>query len=562
MLSVARQGVPSVRRFRCGAVSRFVFFLVTSLSTVVLAADSCDADTPFLMGFGPQANADALRTFSDIRLKPIGRVDLRVKTSGTLKQRGRSGDFSVDIRGYSVFSSYQKWIKRDDYIKEIDFALKVSNGKERAITMSWNGALLAETLLDDHAQPYKFSFKFGSLPEPDKTTSTGDKGFGDDGLSVGQMAYMAWQQCDNIRIVLPASQIVVGQSLLPTSPLQAKEFAFQNLIIPAFRGFADRDVTSDEKRQVMEGLSIDKWNNQAVIRGVTRKDGVDYIDYGGQFSGKMKIIEQDYSFDGDVRVLIDPFSGVVRTYGFDGNADFETEDGQAWSMIVRTSLETFVEQKVMTPVPQPQNPTVAFKPTWPSNNQKLPYLPAASGKASVLSTADLYDQAIKSVATVKSKTGFGSGFYIAQGVLVTNAHVIGDERTFEIVDRSGKRQGVLVKLDRQADIAFVSTGATVAPLPLATDLPRTGEQALIIGAPSGLDGTLTGGLVSSIRTSDGIKYVQTDAPINPGNSGGPVIDAAGRVIGMATFKLIDDDIGLEGLSFAVSALEIRKRFSN
>src|SRR5206468_4227764 len=93
--------------------------------------------------------------------------------------------------------------------------------------------------------------------------------------------------------------------------------------------------------------------------------------------------------------------------------------------------------------------------------------------------------------------------------------------------------------------------------------PMAGETVLAIGAPRGLQQTVTRGIVSAIRRyaevlpddpshEGGLELVQTDAAINPGNSGGPLIDRFGRVLGMNTWK----KYGSDGLGFAISAIEL------
>ena len=77
-----------------------------------------------------------------------------------------------------------------------------------------------------------------------------------------------------------------------------------------------------------------------------------------------------------------------------------------------------------------------------------------------------------------------------------------------------------------------------------------GDPVLAIGSPSGLTGTLTNGIVSSIRNIDGVNFVQSNVAINPGNSGGPLLNLSGEVIGINTLKLAGESI--EGLSFSVA----------
>src|SRR5262249_13061267 len=86
-----------------------------------------------------------------------------------------------------------------------------------------------------------------------------------------------------------------------------------------------------------------------------------------------------------------------------------------------------------------------------------------------------------------------------------------------------------------------------------------GDDVFAVGAPSGLEGTVTKGIVSQVREFEGLKLIQTDAAISPGNSGGPLISAkSGRVIGINTWKIRKEQG--EGLSFAVAVEELERAF--
>jgi S1-C subfamily serine protease len=155
---------------------------------------------------------------------------------------------------------------------------------------------------------------------------------------------------------------------------------------------------------------------------------------------------------------------------------------------------------------------------------------------------DLFPRRLESSTT-------GSGFVVSsRGLVLTGYHVI---------DGAPRQGGVTVRFDGQAtkpaavvatdpdhDLAVLKVDmhgvSGVRPLPLGdSSTVRVGDPTLAIGNPFGLDRTLTSGIVSAlqrrIQAPDGFSIdnvIQTDAPINPGNSGGPLLDAAGRVIGI------------------------------
>ena len=101
-------------------------------------------------------------------------------------------------------------------------------------------------------------------------------------------------------------------------------------------------------------------------------------------------------------------------------------------------------------------------------------------------------------------------------------------------------------------------------LPLAdSDELRQGHVVFAFGSPLGLDNSVTMGIVSAVgrqrEPDDPMVYVQTDAPINPGSSGGPLVDAAGRVVGINTF-ILSQSGGNQGLGFAAPSNIVRTVF--
>ena len=157
--------------------------------------------------------------------------------------------------------------------------------------------------------------------------------------------------------------------------------------------------------------------------------------------------------------------------------------------------------------------------------------------------------------------GTGSGFVIgADGVILTNAHVVegADGDTVNVTLKDGRTfQGRVLGADKVTDVAVVKIEANNVPVVAIgnSDKLLSGEWAIAIGNPLGLDNSVTAGIISATGRSSSdvgvpdkrIGFIQTDAAINPGNSGGPLLNASGEVIGMNT-AIIQ---GAQGLGFAI-----------
>ena len=156
--------------------------------------------------------------------------------------------------------------------------------------------------------------------------------------------------------------------------------------------------------------------------------------------------------------------------------------------------------------------------------------------------------------------GQGSGFvFDKEGHILTNYHVIADARQVEVTLHNRKKyKATIVGTDKSHDLAIVQIKAPdLQPMILgdSTNL-QVGQKVYAIGNPFGLAGTLTRGIVSSIRQvqePDGLvieEAIQTDAAINPGNSGGPLLNWHGEVIGINT--MIASSVGQSaGIGFAI-----------
>ena len=154
--------------------------------------------------------------------------------------------------------------------------------------------------------------------------------------------------------------------------------------------------------------------------------------------------------------------------------------------------------------------------------------------------------------------GVGSGFIVAaDGVILTNAHVVAnaDEVTVRLTDKREFKAKVLGS-DKTTDIAVLKIDAKDLPAVKIgdPDATRVGEWVVAIGAPYGLDNTVTSGIVSaksrSLPGDAAVPFIQTDAAVNPGNSGGPLFNLKGEVIGVNS-QIFSRTGGFQGLAFAV-----------
>jgi serine protease Do len=167
--------------------------------------------------------------------------------------------------------------------------------------------------------------------------------------------------------------------------------------------------------------------------------------------------------------------------------------------------------------------------------------------------------------TPRQRHSFGSGFVIdAKGVILTNYHVVdGSDRVEITLNDGSKYTSTDIKGDKKNDLAIVHIKAN-KPLPYLvlgdSDAMEIGDRVLALGAPFGLTGSVTSGIVSAKGRSNIERrdravyedYLQTDAAINPGNSGGPLVNLEGRVIGINT-AIKSESGGWQGVGFAITS---------
>src|SRR3954453_3703744 len=232
-------------------------------------------------------------------------------------------------------------------------------------------------------------------------------------------------------------------------------------------------------------------------------------------------------------------------------------------------------------------PTAAAPTATSTSDAPVTQAVAAKG----LTARQIYDRAAGSVAFITSQirqaadnpfggvqsgTATGSGFVIEpKGLIVTNAHVVDGATSITVKLGDGSAQkATLVGKDESTDLALLKinpNGRTLKALPLAdSSTVHVGDPTYAIGNPFGLDRTLTTGVVSAMQRQiqapnnfniDNV--IQTDAALNPGNSGGPLLDAAGRVIGVnsqieSNSSGSSGEAGNVGIGFAVPSNTVRR----
>ncbi len=253
---------------------------------------------------------------------------------------------------------------------------------------------------------------------------------------------------------------------------------------------------------------------------------------------------------------------------------FESRRGAPAAWLLLAALSAFLAWKVADG--QGRN-------LWRSGAEPRPTAPPPVLAGDELATVELFDRAAPSVVHIATtalvrrslftmdmaevEEGTGSGFvWDEDGYIVTNFHVV------QSVVTAGRRARVvlgdgsfdyadIVGIAPEYDLAVLkidAPGVKLHPLPVGTSYDlRVGQRVFAIGNPFGLDQTLTVGVISgldrSIRSLAGTPIdgaIQTDAAINPGNSGGPLLDSAGRLIGINT-AIVSPSGASAGIGFAV-----------
>jgi len=195
------------------------------------------------------------------------------------------------------------------------------------------------------------------------------------------------------------------------------------------------------------------------------------------------------------------------------------------------------------------------------NSQKPIFSPTSLGISKL--PAQIFDDVASSIVVLTTQSAMGgslgSGFIVEEnGIIVTNFHVIASAENVVVKLKNGRSYPVtgIVDYDPIRDVCVLKIDANnldVISLGSSDNLIQ-GQKVLVIGAPLGLEYSISDGLLSGQRDSFGQEVIQFTAPISPGNSGGPLFNIQGQVIGITTFT----NVGGQNLNFAIPINKAKK----
>jgi len=184
--------------------------------------------------------------------------------------------------------------------------------------------------------------------------------------------------------------------------------------------------------------------------------------------------------------------------------------------------------------------------------------PQTTSQGRAIDWAEIVAHARPAVVVVETDQALASGFILKpNGIIVTNHHVVANAKAMAVKLPSGEvyRNVYLLSSDPIDDLAFLKIeGADLPTIPLGnSNNVQLGDEVLLVGAPEGLEQTVSNGLVSGIRLDNGVRVLQTSAAASHGSSGGPLLNRKGEAIGVMSFKLVDG----ENLNFTIPINYVR-----
>ena len=188
------------------------------------------------------------------------------------------------------------------------------------------------------------------------------------------------------------------------------------------------------------------------------------------------------------------------------------------------------------------------------------YISTISVQKKTLTAEQIYEKCSKATVEILAevdgdKYNLGSGFFLDNGKVITNLHVIAGADKIQVTNYNGATYDVqqILGYDADIDLAVLKINSKNDFLLQNQEGVTAGEAVYILGSPLGLTGSFADGMVSSIsRKLEGVDYIQVTAPMSPGNSGGPLINRYGEVMGINTWQFADG----QNLNFSININEI------
>ncbi len=208
-------------------------------------------------------------------------------------------------------------------------------------------------------------------------------------------------------------------------------------------------------------------------------------------------------------------------------------------------------------IPLPQHSPLSFLLVVLCLSHLIPSVATAA-----LSGEQIAREVLPQVVTVRKydasglETGAGSGFIIADGRVVTNAHVVCEAAWVEIYNQDDQIIGsapYALAVNARSDLVVLPLWHSPQPgLQLSSAVAEVGQDIWVFGAPLGLSGTVSRGIVSSYRAINDLERLQITAPVSAGSSGGPIVNNSGEVVGVVLSVLTEG----QNLNFAVPVADL------
>lgn len=162
----------------------------------------------------------------------------------------------------------------------------------------------------------------------------------------------------------------------------------------------------------------------------------------------------------------------------------------------------------------------------------------------------------KSTVTIRNTKGHGSGVFVTRdGFILTNAHVVGNDNKVIVILQNKEVEATVVRVEPIRDIALlkINKNIKVSSSQISKQDPDVGDTLFVIGTPLSeeLSHTVTSGILSAKRVSDGMSLYQTDASINKGNSGGPIYNDKGELVAISVSAIFNKHGATMGLNYLI-----------